>query len=161
VSFSLYQGSVSTGNLVGTSTTDVNGNIVWSGLAPGTYVVVENSTIAGYTLPADTTTTVTVPVGEQVVLVLYNTPTATTPPPEIVVIPPPPVPAAPEASPTPTPSPSPTPTPIVTDEFVIEDVAPAYGPETGEGDILFILMGVLFLAGSALFVLRKKVIVNK
>ena len=81
----------------------------------------------------------------------------------IVIIPPPPVPEAPESTPTPspTPSPSPTPTPIVTDEFVIEDVAPAYGPETGEGDILFIIMGALLIAGSALFVLRKKVIVSK
>ncbi len=144
-----------------TASTDVNGNIVWSTLTPGTYVVVENSTIAGYTLPANTSTTVTVPAGEQVVIVLYNSPTTTTPPPEILIIPPPPVPAAPEAIPTPTPTPSPTPTPIVTDEFVIEDVAPAYGPETGEGDILFILMGAFLLAGSALFVLRKKVIVNK
>jgi LPXTG-motif cell wall-anchored protein len=123
-------------------------------------VVVENATIPGYTLPSNTSTSATVSPGEQVVLVIYNASTAPAPPPEVLVIPPEPAALAAETA-TPTPSPSPTPTPVETEEFVIEDVAPAFGPETGEGDILFILMGVLLLAGSTLFVLRKKVILNK
>jgi LPXTG-motif cell wall-anchored protein len=45
--------------------------------------------------------------------------------------------------------------------YIIEDVAPAYGPETGVGDFLFIAMGILVLSGLALFIFRKKLVFNR
>ena len=67
----------------------------------------------------------------------------------IVIVPPPHHQQAPEnlivAAPPATPTP--TPTPINTDELTIDDVDPAYGPETGEGDALFITIGDITLVG--------------
>jgi LPXTG-motif cell wall-anchored protein len=157
VVFSLYKDSVSAANLVATRATDVNGNAAWDNLAPGTYVLVEDSTIAGYQIITKTQN-VTITDGERRVVIVYNrsittpTPTPTTP-------------DTPETTPTPTPSPTPTPTatptPITTDELIIEEVDPAYGPETGEGDILFISIGAMLLLAAGLFILRKRLMLNK
>lgn len=156
VKFSLYKDSVSTANFVSQKSTDVNGNIVWSSLEPGNYVVVEDSTIAGYQI-ITTSKNVTLSPGEYKVVLLYNrriptpTPTPPTNPPE----------STPTPTPTPTPVPTPTPTPVNTDVIEIDDVDPAFGPETGEGDTLFIAIGILLLLASGLFLLRKKLILNK
>ena len=157
VVFSLYKGSVSDANLVSTIRTDSNGNAVWDNLIPGTYVLVEDSTITGYQILTKTQNVVLNNAQRKVVLV-YNrqittpTPTPTTP-------------DTPETTPTPTPSPTPTPTatptPITTDELIIDDVDPAFGPETGEGDVLFISIGIMLILGTGLFILRKRLMLKK
>jgi len=163
VRFALYRNSVSSANKIGSShSTDVNGNIVWSNLTPGTYVLVEEATIAGYVMPTNPNTTFELGGGEYKVIILENDPVTTTPTPT----PTPPT-NPPESTPTPTPTatatpvPTATPTPIETDVFDIEDVDPAFGPETGEGDILFILAGLFVLLGAALLIIRKKLILKK
>jgi LPXTG-motif cell wall-anchored protein len=45
--------------------------------------------------------------------------------------------------------------------LIIEEVDPAYGPETGEGDILFISIGAMLLLAAGLFILRKRLMLNK
>ena len=147
--------------LVSTLTTDVSGNIAWNNLQAGTYVIVENSAPAGYTIVSQSTN-VTLNPGARAEVVIYNngpTPTTTTPvnPPETTITPSP----SPTPSPTPTPVPTATPTPINTDEVEIADVDPAFGPETGEGDGLFMTIGILLLMAATLFVIRKKAVLKR
>jgi LPXTG-motif cell wall-anchored protein len=96
--------------------------------------------------------------GENKVIILENDFTRTTPTPTPPTNPPE---STPSPTPTVTPTPSPTPTPIESDEFIIEDTDPAFGPETGEGDALFIAIGVLVLLAGVLFAIRKRFIVNQ
>ncbi len=155
--FSLYKKTLSGNVLVSQQTTDANGNIVWDNLQAGAYELVEDSAPAGYGIITKTRN-VTISEGENEVLVVYNngpTPTPTTPPTENPEATP-----TPSPSPTPTPEPTPTASPIESDELIIEDVDPAFGPETGEGDALFITIGLLLLIGAGLFVIRKKVLIK-
>ena len=158
VRFSLYKDSVTPANRVASNTTNADGNIIWSNLEPGNYIIVEDSTITGYQI-IEKSRSVTLLSGGALTELFLNrrittpTPTPPTNPPEST---PPPTP-----SPTPTPTPTATPTPINTDELIIEDVDPAFGPETGEGDTLFITIGILLLIGAALMVVRRKVIHHK
>ena len=163
VVFRLYRGSVAPENQVGTDQeTDSAGNASWSGLFAGTYILKEISVPYGYTLPADTETTVylapgsTLEKAREVVIIENEGPTPTPTPPT----------NPPESTPTPTPSPTPTPvptatpTPVNTEEITIEDVDPAFGPETGEGSGLFMTIGILLLMASALFIIRKKAVIR-
>ncbi len=160
VRFALYKDSVAAANKIGASKyTDANGNVVWQGLVPGNYVLVEEATIAGYVMPANPNTAFTLQGGERKAIILENAPVTTPTPTPPTTTPP----DTPETTPTPTvtPSPSPTPTPINTDEFEIDDVDPAFGPETGEGDILFMIAAFLIVAGVALVAIRRKLILHK
>ena len=163
VVFRLYKDSVAPANQIGTDqTTDTNGNASWGGLYAGTYILKEISVPYGYTLPTVTETTViltpgsTLDGGRQVVIIENEGPPTTTTPP--------PVPRGntptPTPSPTPTPVPTATPTPVNTEEITIEDVDPAFGPETGEGSGLFMTIGILLLMASALFIIRKKAVLK-
>ena len=160
VRFGLYKNSVTVANKIGSSQiTDQNGNVAWSGLTPGTYILVEEATIPGYVMPTNPNTTFTLAGGEYKVIILENdpTPTTSTPTPTPPTNPPESTPPT-TPSATPTSTPTATPTPIETDEFEIEDVDPAFGPETGEGTTLLIFAGLFVLLGVALLVVRKKLI---
>ena len=158
--FQLYRDSVAPENAVGgVVTTDPNGNAWWTGLPAGTYVIYEVSAPSGYAITTRSTF-VELEVGESKVVTIYNDSTTTTAPP--IILTPEPPPFGPEATPTPTPTPVPTatPTPIASDELTIEDVDPAFGPETGEGDGLFMTIGILLLMAAALFVIRKRTVIR-
>ena len=152
-SFTLYRVIGTTRTRIATGVTDRNGRLVFNSLPAGNYVLVETRAPANYTILGNGETAVTgLRVGETRGVVVYN---------GIVIVPPAP-PQAPEnlivAAPPATPTP--TPTPINTDELTIDDVDPAYGPETGEGDALFITIGILLLLGVALIIIRKKAILK-
>ena len=140
--FSLYRVVGGTRTFIRSGVTDANGNIKFDFLPAGDYVLVETAAPTGYYILGNGETAVSdLRVAERRTVIAFN---------GIVIVPPPP-PAAPEnlvvAAPPATPTPSPTPTPINTDELIIDDVDPAYGPETGEGDTLFITIGILILLG--------------
>jgi uncharacterized surface anchored protein len=158
VRFALYKDSVSAANKIGASKyTDGNGNVTWQGLVPGNYVLVEEATIAGYVMPANPNTAFTLQGGERKVIILENAPITTPTPTPPTTTPP----NTPESTPTPTPTATPSPTPINTDEFEIDDVDPAFGPETGEGDFLFMIAAFLVVAGIALVAIKRKLILHK
>ncbi len=149
VKFALYEGSVSTANKVGPDKiTDINGNVSWGDLRSGSYIVVEVSSIPGYIFPTDTTTNAVVQSGIRTEVVVYNDPVPTPTPPTTT-------PNTPESTP------EPTPTPIPDDELIIEDEDPAFGPETGEGDELYLGAGLLLFLGLALLLFRKKVAIKR
>ncbi len=154
--FSLYKKTLSGDVLVSSDVTNAQGNIIWGNLQSGNYVLVEDSAPTGYTILTKSSY-ITIDPGESAGIVLFNDGPSRN---RGTVITPEPVPAGPEStpspSPTPTPAPTPTATPIEGDELIIEDVDPAFGPETGEGDALFITIGILLLMGCVLFVLRKR-----
>lgn len=156
--FSLYKDSVSTANLIETQkATDPNGNIAWEDLVAGDYILVEDSAPSGFTI-IQKSYDITLSIGEDGLIRVYNdgptvTPTPPTNPPESTPTPTP--------SPTPTPVPTATPTPITTEVVEIADVDPAFGPETGEGDGLFMTIGILLLMAAALFMIRKKAVLKR
>ncbi len=162
VEFSLYKDTVTPENKIGINKyTDSKGNCSWGNLIPGQYIIVEVTGVPGYVVPTDNTTNVIVVTASQAEVVVYNTPLST---------PTPPTTSTPTVTPTPpvntytpegTPESTPTPTPIPDDELIIEDDAVAFGAETGEGDGLFIAIGLLLLMAAALLILRKKVVLNK
>lgn len=151
VKFALYKISVSPANKIGSSKyTDPNGNIVWSNILPGNYVLVEEATINGYKMPSTNTTSVTLLPGTKEVVVIDNEAITTKPTPK-------PTPTS-TSSTTETPEVTATPTPVPSDEVTIDEEDPAYGPDTGEGTTLFITIGALLLIAVALFIVRKKLV---
>jgi LPXTG-motif cell wall-anchored protein len=108
-------------------------------------------------MPANPNTAFTLQGGERKVIILENAPITTPTPTPPTTTPP----NTPESTPTPTPTATPSPTPINTDEFEIDDVDPAFGPETGEGDFLFMIAAFLVVAGIALVAIKRKLILHK
>lgn len=117
-------------------------------LVPGKYVLVEETTIAGYILPDNPNTTFTLDGGEHQVVVVENVRITPTPTPTTTYRP----------RSTPTPVITATPTPIPSGDITIEEEDTPYGPETGEGDMLFIGIGALLLLALVLLVIRKKLV---
>ena len=144
--FALYKDGVSPANKIDdTQSTDGNGNATWTNLRPGTYIMVEEAVNPDYIFPDDPQTQFIVVSGQRAEVVVYNDPKQTRYPNE------------PEGTPVPTP----TPTPIPDDELTIDDEATPFGAETGEGDGIYIAMGILLLMAAALLVLRKKLVLKK
>lgn len=72
--FTLYEGSDTSGTVVGTCTVDANGDClpVFADLAPGTYTIDETTVIPGYTKDVDLPETFTLAVGEDKTLSYVN-----------------------------------------------------------------------------------------
>ena len=72
--FTLYEGSDTTGTVVGTCTVDASGDClpVFSGLTPGTYTIDETTVIPGYTKDGDLPETFTLALGEDKTLSYVN-----------------------------------------------------------------------------------------
>ena len=151
VAFALYEGTESPANMIGSvQYTNAQGNVFWSNLRPGTYVMVEIGTVPGYLTPTyqQARQTFTVYAGQRAEIAFYNTPITTRTP-------------TPTPTDTPVPTPTPTPTPIPEEEFIIEDEAIPFGAETGENDTLYIVMGLLLLLALALLLIRRKLVLKK